>query len=176
MAYGDPVQSQQQPTPQGQGQIDNGQGQYQDDGYYYPGDMWQGKPSQDHALQVREAQYSEVDRLQDEEGVFDDWKKSRRLMMARASRIPGIDSKTYNRLTRRWKYIVARAHSEGKSNILKTMCEDFDFSLELLVSKSDVQMPGMSGIGAMITNQSSSKQEIRMPQQQKQPGFWPWSK
>jgi hypothetical protein len=76
-------------------------------------------------------------------------------MMARASRIPGIDSKTYNRLTRRWKYIVARAHSEGKSNILKTMCEDFDFSLELLVSKSDVQMPGMSGIGAMITNQSS---------------------
>lgn len=173
MAYGDPAP---QPQQQQQGQPQITDDQYYDNPGYYPGDMWAGKPSQDHALQVREAQYSEVDRLQDEEGVFDDWNKSRRLMLARASRIPGIDTKTYNRLWRRWKYIVNRAHSEGKSNILKTMCEDFDFGLELLVSKSDIQMPGMSGIGAMITNQSTSKQEIRMPQQQKTVGFWPWSK
>jgi len=55
------------------------------------------------------------------------------------------------------------------------MCENFDFDMELLVSKGDVAMQGMTGIGAMITNQQSSKQEIRMPPQQKTGSFWPWN-
>ena len=168
MAYGDP------PPQQGQPQLQEGGQQYADDPYYYPGDMWAGKPSQDHALQVREAVYSEVDRLLENETVFDTWVSSRRLMLARASRIPSIDTKTYNRLVRRYQYIVGRAHSEGKANILRTMCENFDFMLELLVSKGDVAMAGMTGTGAMITNQSSSKQTINMPQPQKTVSFWPW--
>jgi len=176
MAYGDqplpPPQSQQQ--PQGQDQLPAADPYGQD--YVYPNDMWAGKPSTDHALQVREALYSEVDRLHENIKVFDTWLDSRRLILVRASRIPGIDSKTFNRLTRRYKYIVARAHSEGKAKILRSMCENFDFELELLVSKGDVQLAGLTGMGTMITQQSTSKQEIRMPQQQKTPGFWPWSK
>lgn len=170
MGYGDPVQPQQQPQP-GQGQLPPGQGQYQDD-YYYPGDMWQGKPSADHALQTREALYTSVDALLDDDEAFETWISQRRLALRRASRIPGVDTKTLHALVRRFKLVVVRAHSEGKSKILRSMVENLDFELELLVSKADMPMSGLSGIGSMITSQSSQKQEIRMPQQQSAPGLF----
>ena len=136
-----------------------------EDQYYYPGDMWHGQKSQDAAMHVREATYAAVDELHDNDFVFDDWVTSRRLMLARAPRMPGIDTKMYNRLSRKFKFIVARAHSEGKRNILRSMCEAFDFDMELLVSKADLPMQGISGIGALTTQNINQKQEIRMPQQ-----------
>jgi len=171
MAYGDPPSQQQ---PQQQGQLPAGQGQYPEDEYYYPGDMWRGKPSGDQALQTREALYTSVDGLLDNEQVFETWAAARQLALKRASRIPGIDTKMLHHLIRKWKMVVVRSHSEGKSKILRSMMENLDFELELLVSKADAPMAGLSGIGSMITSQSSQKQEIRMPQQQKSPGFWPW--
>lgn len=170
MGYGDPVQPQ-QPQQQGQGQLPAGQGQYMDD-YYYPGDMWAGKPSADHALQTREALYTSVDALLDDKEAFEEWVTQRRLLLTRASRIPGIDTKSLHSLMRRFKMIVVRAHSEGKSKILRSKVENLDFELELLVSKADMPMAGLSGIGSMITSQSSQKQEIRMPQQQSPPGLF----
>jgi hypothetical protein len=169
MGYGDPVQPQQQ--PQQQGQLPPGQGQYVDD-YYYPGDMWQGKPSSDHALQTREALYTSVDALLDDDEAFETWVSQRRLTLRRASRIPGISTKSLHALIRRFKLVVVRAHSEGKSKILRSMVENFEMELELLVSKADEPMAGLSGIGSMITSQSSQKQEIRMPQQQSPPGLF----
>jgi hypothetical protein len=169
MVYGDPVPPPQQ--PQQQGQLPAGQGQYLDD-YYYPGDMWQGKPSADHALQTREALYTSVDSLLDDDAAFETWISQRRLALRRASRIPGVDTKTLHALVRRFKLVVVRAHSEGKSKILRSMMENLDFELELLVSKADMPMSGLSGIGSMITSQTSQKQEIRMPQQQSPPGLF----
>jgi len=171
MAYGDPVQPQ-QPQQHGQGQLPPGQGQYIDDGYYYPGDMWQGQKSTDHALQTREALYTAVDELLDDNEAFETWVSQRRLALRRASRIPGVDTKTLHALVRRFKLVVVRAHSEGKSKILRSMMENLDFELELLVSKADMPMTGLSGIGSMITSQTSQKQEIRMPQQQSPPGLF----
>jgi hypothetical protein len=168
MGYGEqqlPEQSQQQQQPQ----------DYGPDAYDYLGDTYKGKQSNDTALQVREAQYTSIDKFHEDAFVFENWASSRRLIMARASRIPGIDSKTFNRLSVMFKYIVNRAHSEGKTKVLRGMSEEFDFDLELLVSKGDVAMTGLTGIGAMVTNQSNSKQEIRMPVQQKPPGFFPSS-
>lgn len=170
MGYGDPVQPQQ---PQQQGQLPPGQG-YDPyyDGYQYPGDMWQGKPSADHALQTREALYTSVDALLDDDEAFETWISQRRLALRRASRIPGVDTKTLHALMRRFKLIVVRAHSEGKSKILRSMVENLDFELELLVSKADMPMAGLSGIGSMITTSTNQKQEIRMPQQQSPPGLF----
>jgi hypothetical protein len=37
--------------------------------------------------------------------------------------------------------------------------------MELLVSKADLPMQGISGIGALTTQNINQKQEIRMPQQ-----------
>ena len=161
MAYKEPEQKAVQPQQGGQ------QEYYPEDdyGYQYAGDMWRGQKSQDPALHVREATYAAVDELHDNEKVFDEWVTSRRLMLARAPRMPGIDSKMYNRLSRKFKFIVARAHSEGKRNILRSMCEAFDFDMELLVSKADLPMQGISGIGALTTQNINQKQEIRMPQQ-----------
>ena len=137
----------------------------EEEAFYRQRDPWYGQRSQDAAMHVREATYAAVDELHDNEFVFDEWVTSRRLMLARAPRMPGIDTKMYNRLSRKFKFIVARAHSEGKRNILRSMCESFDFDMELLVSKADLPMQGISGIGALTTQNINQKQEIRMPQQ-----------
>lgn len=168
MGYGDqqlPDIEQQQPRQQSQS--------YEPDAYDYLSDVSKNKQSNDTALQVREAQYTIIDKFHEDDFVFEKWVTSRRLIMARASRIPGIDTKIFNQLSVQFKFIVNRAHSEGKTKVLRGMSEEFDFDLELLVSKGDVAMTGLTGIGAMVTNQSNSKQEIRMPSPQKPPGFFP---
>jgi hypothetical protein len=50
--------------------------------------------------------------------------------------------------------------------------EKFQFKLELLVSKGDVAMAGITGIGSMITQNVNQKQEIRMPQQPAAPSIF----
>jgi hypothetical protein len=167
MAYGDSV------LPQQQRRIPPQQ-EFYDDGseippppgseYIYPADPYRmQRENTDTALQVRKVQYSEIDRLLDNELTFDDWITSRRIMLSRASRIPGVDDKTYRWLFRKFIYLVGRAHSEGKTKILRAQCELFDFGLELLVSKGDVEMKGLTGISAMITAKNEMKQDIRLP-------------
>jgi hypothetical protein len=172
VGYGEqPLPPQNQPQDQSSVSNDPTIEDYMD----YADEMHRGKQSNDTALQVREAQYTTVDKFHEDEQVFEKWLSSRRLIMARASRIPGIDSRIYNQLSVQFKYIVNRAHSEGKTKVLRAMCEEFDFDLELLVSKGDVAMTGLTGIGAMVTNNSNSKTEVRMPTQPKPPGFFPSS-
>jgi hypothetical protein len=173
MAYGDPVQQPQQ--QQQQGQIDDGRGggMYQDDGYYYPGDMWQGKPSQDHALQVREAVYGAP--LPEAED-FENWFQLFRILLDMIKRVPGYDSAIYSELNRDLEDIIDRANSQGRRQIVRSKIQKFYFKISSLVPKGDTPVQGVTGITAMITNQSTSKQEIRMPQQQKEVGFFPWSR
>jgi len=174
MAYGDPAPQQPQQQQQ-QGQIDDGRGggQYQDEGYYYPGDMWQGKPSQDHALQVKEAVYGAP---LPEEDDFNSWFQLFRILLDMVKRVPSYDQSIYAELNRDLEDIIDRANSQGRKQIVKSKIQKFYFKISSLVPKGDTPVQGVTGITAMITNQSKSTQEIRMPQQQKQPGFFPWSR
>jgi hypothetical protein len=172
MAYGDPVPQQQQQGQQ-QGQIDDGRGQYVDDPYYYPGDMWQGKPSQDHALQVREAVYGAA--LPEPED-FENWFALFKILLDMIKRVPGYDSTIYAELNRDLEDLIDRSNSQGRRQIVRSKIQKFYFKISSLVPKGDTPIQGVTGITAMITNQQSSKQEIRMPQQQTTASFWPWGK
>jgi hypothetical protein len=171
MAYGDQPQQDQRQLPPPEDQRG-----YGDDYYPYAGDMWAGKPSNDQALQIREALFTSVDAILKDEFSFEEWKKQRVMILTRASRIPGVDTKTLNRLMRRFKLIVVRAHSQGKTKILRSMVENFEFELEILVSKADLPMAGVSGITAMAASSAKQEQTIRMPQQPQvpAPSFLPW--
>jgi hypothetical protein len=174
MAYGDPAPQQQQQQQQ-QPMLDDGRGggQYQDDGYYYPGDMWQGKPSQDHALQVREAVYGAP--LPEPED-FENWFSLFKILLDMIKRVPGYDSSIYAELNRDLEDLIDRSNSQGRRQIVRSKIQKFYFKISSLVPKGDSPITGVTGITAMITNQQSSKQEIRMPQQQTQSSFWPWGK
>jgi hypothetical protein len=171
MAYGDPAPQQQRQQQQQQPMIDDGRGQYADDSYYYPGDMWQGKPSQDHALQVKEAVYGAA--LPEEED-FDSWFQLFRILLDMIKRVPSYDQSIYAELNRDLEDIIDRANSQGRKQIVRSKIQKFYFKISSLVPKGDTPVQGVTGITAMITNQSKSTQEIRMPQQQKTSSFWPW--
>jgi hypothetical protein len=176
MAYGDPApqqQRQQQQPQQGQQPQIADQGYYDDPYGYYPGDMWAGKPSQDHALQVREAVYGA--NLPEEED-FDSWFQLFRILLDMIKRVPSYDQSIYAELNRDLEDIIDRANSQGRKQIVRSKIQKFYFKISSLVPKGDTPVQGVTGITAMITNQSKSTQEIRMPQQNKQPGFWPWSR
>jgi hypothetical protein len=160
--YDNPQQS--QPVQQGQQMSEEERRMAEEEAYYRQGDMWYGKQNNDTALQIREALYNSVD-IPNSHNSFDEWKQSRTLALTRASRVPGIDSQMFKRLVRDFEDIVDRAHSQGKRNILYSRMEKFQMKLELLVSKADLPMAGISGIGSMITQNVNQKQEIRMPQQ-----------
>jgi hypothetical protein len=173
MAYGDPApQQQRQGQQQQQPMIDDGRG-YPDDGYYYPGDMWQGKASQDHALQVREAVYGAVLPAEDD---FENWFQMFRILLDMIKRVPGYDSSVYAELNRDLEDLIDRSNSQGRKQIVRSKIQKFYFKISSLVPKGDTPIQGVTGITAMITNQSTSKQEIRMPQQQAASSFWPWGR
>ena len=172
MAYGDPVR-QQQPQQQQQQQPQLTDDQYYDSPGYYPGDMWAGKPSQDHALQVREAVYGAV---LPEEDDFNSWFQMFRILLDMIKRVPGYDSTIYSELNRDLEDIIDRANSQGRRQIVRSKIQKFYFKISSLVPKGDTPVQGVTGITAMITNQSTSKQEIRMPQQPAASSFWPWGK
>ena len=172
MAYGDPVrQPQQQPQQQQQPLLADDQ--YYDSPGYYPGDMWQGKPSQDHALQVREAVYGAP--LPEAED-FDNWFQLFRILLDMIKRVPGYDSSVYAELNRDLEDLIDRSNSQGRKQIVRSKIQKFYFKISSLVPKGDTPIQGVTGITAMITNQSTSKQEIRMPQQQAASSFWPWGR
>lgn len=172
MAYGEQytqqvaTQQQQALTPEEEYQM------RQEEAYYAAGDPWGKQRNNDPAIQVREALYDAVEKQLENDEAFEKWMNSRRLLLTRASRIAGIDIATIRRFSRRFRYIVARAHSEGKGKILRSMCETFDFEMELMVSRGDMEMKGVSGITSMISQNVSQKQEVRMPQQQAQPSLF----
>jgi hypothetical protein len=167
MGYGD-VQPQRQAQQPQQGQLPE-QAYYPEDQYYYPGDMWAGKASQDHALQVREAVYGAV--LPTEED-FDSWFNLFRILLDMIKRVPGYDQQIYAELNRDLEDIIDRANSQGRRQIVRSKIQKFYFKISSLVPKGDTPVQGVTGITAMITNQSSTKQEIRMPQQQSAPGLF----
>ena len=173
MGYGDSPQPQQRPAQgQQQGQIAD-QGYYPEDQMaYYPGDMWSGKPSQDHALQVREAVYGAA---LPEEDDFNNWFNLFRILLDMIKRVPGYDQTIYAELNRDLEDIIDRANSQGRRQIVKSKIQKFYFKISSLVPKGDTPVQGVTGITAMITNQSSTKQTVTMNSQQpKTQSLWPF--
>jgi len=170
-AYGEtPQQGQQNQQNQ---QLAQQQGQYPED-YYYPGDTYRGMQPNDQAAQVRQALFSlEIPSVETDYGQ---WIPMFITLLDAAPRIPGIDGRDFRRLSRRFKDMVARAHSQGRKRVTAATCQEILFELRLLVSRCDTAAVGMSGVGAMITTNMNQKQDIRMPQQPQAQGFWPWSR
>jgi hypothetical protein len=172
-AYGEQSQGQQQGQPGQQGQMTQQQGMYPED-YYYPGDTYRGMQPNDQAAQVRQALFNlEIPGLETDYGQ---WIPMFITLLDAAPRIPGIDGRDFRRISRRFKDMVARAHSQGRKRVTAATCQEILFELRLLVSRCDTPAMGMSGVGAMITSNVNQKQDIRMPQQPQAQGFWPWSK
>ena len=169
-AYDGKPQGHPQGQPQQQGMVPQ-QGQ---DDYYYPGDTYRGMVPSDTASQVRQAILNIP--MPNKDTDYGEWIPMFMLAVDAAPRITGIDGKEYRKQVRRWKDIVARAHSQGRKRVLAASCQEMFFELRLLVSRCDTPALGMSGIGAMITQNQNVKQDIRYPQQPTTQGFWPWSK
>ena len=161
MAY--PDQQPQQGQQQTQQQLPGDQ-QYQDD-YYYPGDMWHNKQINDQALQTREALWPTRTGAQDPKQAVNDIEELIVNSISRFSRIPTIDKQTFKRLVRDAEDLIDRLHSQGKTHIILSRWQKFHMKCEMLVSVGENQMTGLTGIGAMITQNVNQKQEIRMPQQ-----------
>lgn len=148
--------------------------QYYDDpnyGYSYPGDMWAGRQPNDQASQVRQALFdSKLSTLSDDE--LREWYKLMRIMIERVAKIPGIDAADVDRLYRKFKFLINRANSQGCKAVMETRAQELIMLIELHLAKADVQMPGLSAVGAMITTHTNQKQEVRYPvQQQQAPGI-----
>jgi hypothetical protein len=169
MGYNDPQeQAVQQQQQQGQPQ------QYGDDpnyGYSYPGDMWAGRPSSDQASQVRQALFqTRFSEMTEEESRK--WFGMMQAMIERVAKIPGMDAADVDKIYRKFKFLINRANSQGCTAIMETKAQELMMLIELHFAKADVQMPGLSATGAMITTHTNQKQEIRYPTQQVQaPGI-----
>lgn len=174
MGYGDTPQPQQGRPAQGgqQAQVADQAYYPEDQMSYYPGDMWAGKPSQDHALQVREAVYGAPLPTEDD---FNNWFNLFRILLDMVKRVPGYDQTIYAELNRDLEDIIDRANSQGRRQIVKSKIQKFYFKISSLVPKGDTPVQGVTGITAMITNQSSTKQTVTMnSQQQKTQSLWPF--
>lgn len=158
MAYGDPIQIQQQSQPQ----IEE-QSQPQQEEYNYPGDQWHNKPGNDQAAQVREALFG--CRLPSEKD-FQEWFPALASAIDLVARIPGFDAAIYSELNRDMEDLVDRSNSQGRRKIIASKMQKFIFKLRSLVPKGDIPIAGVTGVTAMITTQTNQKQELRMPQQQ----------
>jgi hypothetical protein len=148
-----------QQVPQGQEMVACGNDPY---GYSYPGDMFP-RGSNDQAAQVRKAIFEcDVPKTADE---FEQWVPMLRVLIDTIPRVPGYDAQIWAELNRDFEDLVDRAHSQGRSKVVASKMQKFFFKVRSLVPKSDIQLPGLSGVGAMITTTTNQKQEIRMPQQ-----------
>lgn len=169
-------QSPQQQPPQQQPQqgqmVAQDQSGYYDDGFGYYGNTFRGMQSSDQAAQVRQALF--VLESLSPETDFHRWLEMFSVILDAAPRIPGISKEDYRSLSRRFKDIVERAHSQGRKRVLASKCQTILLDMRLLVSVSETPAIGMSGVGAMITTNVKQDQTIRMPQQPATaPGFWP---
>lgn len=159
----------QEQVPQGQqqGQLSATTQQdayYADDGGYgYAGDMWAGRKSTDQAAQVREALFG---MKLPSESDFEEWFPALSSAIDLVARIPGFDTAIYAELNRDMEDLVDRASSQGRRRIIASKMQKFIFKLRSLVPKGDVPVAGVTGVTAMITTNTNSKQEIRMPMQQ----------
>lgn len=142
--------------------------------YMYQADTYRGAPPTDQAAQVRQAIFNF--QLPADE---DDWGKYIPLLetlVDMVAKIPGIDHNLVNDLNRRMEDIVDRAHSQGRKRIVRSKMQKLIFRLRSYVAQGDTPMLGMTGVTAMITTNQAVKQEVRMPQQPANVGFWPWSR
>lgn len=169
MEYNDPQQQAIQQQQAGQPQ----QAYYDDPnyGYQYPGDMWSGRPSNDQASQVRQALFqTRFSEMSEEESRK--WFGMMQAMIERVAKIPGMDASDVDKIYRKFKFLINRANSQGCTAIMETKAQELMMLIELHFAKADIQMPGLSATGAMITTHTNQKQEIRYPTQQLQaPGI-----
>ena len=136
--------------------------------YVYQGDAWKNKVSNDQATQVREALFGCKLPTEDD---FEEWFPTLSIAIDLVARVPGYDSSIFFELNRDMEDLVDRANSQGRKKIIASKMQKFIFKLRSLVPKGDVSIPGLTGVGAMITTNNNSKQEIRMPQQPPSPNF-----
>ena len=134
-------------------------------GYTYHGDMWAGQRPNDQAAQVRQAIF-EIDKMPKNAEEWQKWGLSVSAAIDAVARIPGIDSYDIEKINRKFKFLINRANSQGCKAIVESRMQEFLFLLRSYVSKGDVPLAGLTGIGAMITTHSQQKQEIRYPNQQ----------
>jgi hypothetical protein len=169
MEYGE---TQAQQTQQQQQQVAAQQDQYQDypePGYNYPGDMWANQRPNDQAAQVRQAIF-EIEKMPSTDKEWQSWSLGVAAAIDAVARIPGIDSYDIDKLNRKFKFLINRANSQGCKAIVESRMQEFQFLLRSYVAKGDVPLPGLTGVGAMITTHTNQKQEIRYPTQP-QAGF-----
>lgn len=158
MGYGEPAK------PQGQiPATTEAPKEKEEEEYYYPGDQWHNKPSNDQAAQVREALFG--CKLPDETD-FQEWFPALASAIDLVARIPGFDTAIYAELNRDMEDLVDRSNSQGRRKIIASKMQKFIFKLRSLVPKGDVPIAGVTGVTAMITTQQNQKQEVRMQQQQ----------
>jgi hypothetical protein len=132
----------------------------------YDGDVYAYRQSSNSSLQAREAIYGFA------LPAVNDFKSFERVypaILQRLSRIPAIGEKEYSEIVRDAEDIIDRADSDCRRGITETQIKKFYLRISTLVSRADVPVTGMSGVTAIISNNSNSKQEIRMPQQQAPP-------
>lgn len=139
--------------------------QQQAAGYTYPGDMWAGQRPNDQAAQVRQAIF-EIEKMPKTAEEWQKWGLSVSAAIDAVARIPGIDSYDIEKINRKFKFLINRANSQGCKAIVESRMQEFLFLLRSYVSKGDVPLAGLTGVGAMITTHSQQKQEIRYPNQQ----------
>ena len=165
MGYGQPQPAEPAPPPQGpyEQQYDQYQ-QYPEQQYTYPGDMWAGQRPNDQAAQVRQAIF-EIEKMPKTSDEWKNWSFGIAAAIDAVARIPGIDSYDIDRLNRKFKFLINRANSQGCRSIVESRFQEFMFLLRSYVAKGDIQLPGLTGVGAMITTHSQQKQEIRYPTQ-----------
>ena len=172
--YDDP-QQQQQAQAQGQQQAPMSEEErrmMEEEAYYRQGDPWYGKPVNDTALQTREALWPTRRNAVDPKDAINEIEELIVNSISRLSRIPTIDKQTFKRLVRDAEDLIDRLHSQGKTNIILSRWQKFHMKCEMLVSVGENQMTGLTGIGAMITQNVNQKQEIRMPQQPAAPSLF----
>lgn len=165
-----------QPQPQQSQQMTQQQYDQQAmmDDYYYRGDTFRSMQPTDQAAQVRQAIFN--CELPAADSDFGEWIPMLVTAVDMVARIPGVDHNVIRELNLRMDIIVDRAHSQGRKRQVAAKMQKLIFRLRSYVSMGDTPLQGMTGVTAMITTNQNQKQEIRMPQQQTQAGFWPWSR
>jgi hypothetical protein len=163
-----------QEQPQSQQQVATQGEEYPSD-YYYPQDTFRGMMPNDQAAQVRQAVYPD-DIYITEDADFEQYIPMLMTLIDRVARIPGIDHNQVTHLNRKMIDIIDRAHSEGRRKVTASKMQKMYFKLRSLVPQGDIAMPGMTGIGAIVTTNTNVKQELKTPQQPQTQGFWPWSR
>ena len=134
------------------------------------------RDSQNTALQVRKAVYTDItDIIRDENFSLENAEEVILFMLESVARIPGIDQHEYRQLCVDFEFFQNRVDSEGKKKVARSLARSLIFKTRALVSQSEKLMAGQSGISAINTQSSNSRNTLITPPDKKPPGFFPSS-